>query len=609
MPLNPEADPSRPPQALPLFSRLGIALRRVFGKVQQPPGWRAVFITAGLALAAGVAIAFVVWLSPDYRPNWAVLLPDWAVELLALAFITFIGFFPLVVRGIGPWLRASVTGFVLHVGGFGADKLLKASDSVISLVLIVAIPLSLTIGLRHGATPWRRVLMGTGGGIVGCLAVVSVFDFLERLVVGLVSNPLQFTVGASICFLLAWVPVALADLWFGSVVSERARRLHASTSHDASAMLLVPSMPFRRIAAVLFAMTMLLPWIIVVARTRVQASALPASRSAARPEMLVVPPDNLAVATTEITRRQFKLVMGYDPSAAPHDPELPVESVTVREAMDYCDRLSSLEGLPGCYISSSPYRISVDDCLGYRLPTVVEWEGTIQRGAAKDAEHAWLRENAEGRTHAVASKRADTRGFRDVFGNVAEFVLEGMNINRSEPNVGLPIFVTYAGASWQDDATELSHLMREISYKRSPAVGFRIVRTVKRQVPQPPNSSGEEPYPPSQAENNTSTNTRFSIAIYSLAASPDRDYQARSHLQNQGYTIMQQGGWLKNRIEHLAQRSTVFYYDERNVERANSIARGLAQVTGRQFVALIGAGEGVPPGQESWIFIVHYIEK
>ena len=91
------------------------------------------------------------------------------------------------------------------------------------------------------------------------------------------------------------------------------------------------------------------------------------------------------VQTTEVTRYQFRTLMGYDPTpGAECLDECPVGKVSWNEATAYCNALSLEEGYPTCYecvgegasvvCELSPDYNSPYECLGYRLPTEAEWE-------------------------------------------------------------------------------------------------------------------------------------------------------------------------------------------------------------------------------------------
>jgi formylglycine-generating enzyme required for sulfatase activity len=67
------------------------------------------------------------------------------------------------------------------------------------------------------------------------------------------------------------------------------------------------------------------------------------------------------LGTTEVTQRQWKAVMGTDPSFCTGD-ELPVETVTWDQAVEFCGKLSEREGV------------------AYRLPTEAEWEYACRAG-------------------------------------------------------------------------------------------------------------------------------------------------------------------------------------------------------------------------------------
>lgn len=123
----------------------------------------------------------------------------------------------------------------------------------------------------------------------------------------------------------------------------------------------------------------------------------------------------------------------------------------------------------------------------YRLPTEAEWLQTasVAFGPSQPARDelaavAWHRGNADDRTHAVASKRADRLGLFDLLGNAAEWV--------TTPDGALVV----RGGSFRDDPATLGASTRAVQdatwnerdpqlpksrwwLSDGPFVGFRLV--------------------------------------------------------------------------------------------------------------------------------------
>jgi formylglycine-generating enzyme required for sulfatase activity len=173
----------------------------------------------------------------------------------------------------------------------------------------------------------------------------------------------------------------------------------------------------------------------------------------------------------EVTRRQYREVVGKLPPGPQQDDDLPVTNVSWSDAERFCRLLGERE-----------------QCV-YRLPDEAEREyassaGTNTSWSGNDHpdDMGWFAGNSANRLHPVAKKRANHWGFFDMHGNAAEWCLNAY---------------TTAKPDKLDDPTlqsdSLTRVVRGGSYRdsesacataaRAPApdaprdgLGFRIVR-------------------------------------------------------------------------------------------------------------------------------------
>ena len=224
------------------------------------------------------------------------------------------------------------------------------------------------------------------------------------------------------------------------------------------------------------------------------------------------------------------------------EPSCPASTLTWYQAVEYTNRLSERAGLPHCmtlppaaschgtpgqadYVcdqgqpTSTPYT----SCLGYRLPTLGEFEYAARAGVttvlpgggfpreqenSNDcfelpylSEVAWYCANSGNHTHPAGTRKANAWGLFDMLGNAAEYSAEGGVFNgyaapaSVTPHVVEPAFDTGS----RDPMTSRMHrggiFFGLPGYLRlpnpgtsgsfdggGPGGGFRVVRTVPREV-------------------------------------------------------------------------------------------------------------------------------
>ncbi len=173
----------------------------------------------------------------------------------------------------------------------------------------------------------------------------------------------------------------------------------------------------------------------------------------------------------EVSQEMFAKVQLPNPSHWNESPKRPVERVRWRDAKQYCNERSILEGLKPCYNEKTPDWDCDYAADGYRLPTEAEWEYAARAGSAGDYEFgqadklkqfSWFSENANEQTHPVGQKKPNRWGIFDLYGNVSEWCEDVFSTDyyknspgvdpTGPPSPGKDVQRVMRGGSWKSSA-------------------------------------------------------------------------------------------------------------------------------------------------------------
>lgn len=218
-----------------------------------------------------------------------------------------------------------------------------------------------------------------------------------------------------------------------------------------------------------------------------------------------------AVASTEVTNRQFRELCPNHPSSSDHDLDLPAHGLSWFDAVKYCHQLNLLHGIDEsqwCYYPnadnnfSDGMRIPNDFAsrTGYRLQTTIEFRYSSCAGAETkyffgDApslltEYAWCASNTS-HHQPVGIKMPNVLGLFDVHGNVTEWCYGGPNTNTENDwnFVARSTRRPLVGGHHTDSVAKLGYYLAQHAdsgLKKQSVYGFRIARTLV-----PPFSEGK----------------------------------------------------------------------------------------------------------------------
>lgn len=128
----------------------------------------------------------------------------------------------------------------------------------------------------------------------------------------------------------------------------------------------------------------------------------------------------------EVTQQQYEQIMKSNPSTWTERLDVdgrsrPVESLSWKDAVEFCQKLTETGRADGHLPSNWEYR----------LPTEAQWEFACRANSTtaycfgddftKLDEYAWFDENSMGMTHEVGQKKPNAWGLHDMHGNVWEW--------------------------------------------------------------------------------------------------------------------------------------------------------------------------------------------
>lgn len=175
----------------------------------------------------------------------------------------------------------------------------------------------------------------------------------------------------------------------------------------------------------------------------------------------------------EVTQKQWKEIMGNNPSNFSDCDDCPVERVSWDNVQAYLKKLNELTSKQ------------------YRLPSEAEWEYAAKggqnynyTGSENLKELAWYYNNSDRKTHPIGKKKANGYGLYDMLGNVREWCADTYDSksynkqNLHDKNELKAAIKVLRGGSWSDisGSCRFSNRVSFDCRNNGINIGFRVVR-------------------------------------------------------------------------------------------------------------------------------------
>lgn len=187
----------------------------------------------------------------------------------------------------------------------------------------------------------------------------------------------------------------------------------------------------------------------------------------------------------EVTQAEYQAVMNRNPSQFKNaGATAPVEKVTWDEAMEFCQKITMVEGEAG----------RLPDGYVFSLPTEAQWEYACRAGSqaefggsGKLEEMGWFGRNSRKTTHPVGQKQPNDWNFYDMHGNVWEWCRDWFD-SYPAGSVVDPVGASTGdtrvsrGGGWQDfpEMCRSTSRVRNAPDSRDETLGFRVALTPDR---------------------------------------------------------------------------------------------------------------------------------